>query len=114
MRSRRPHSTLPFSPDGRWVAYTLRGGGANIYVEPFPATGAKHQITTDNGHHPVWLPGGKGLSYRVGANEQVVVAIDATAGFTFGIPQHCRREGPSRDRGRVTPTAPCRRRHGRL
>ena len=48
-------STAPlnseFSSDGRWLAYTLRTTStANIYVEPFPATGAKVQITTTNGH----------------------------------------------------------------
>jgi serine/threonine-protein kinase len=76
-----------FSPDGRWLAYTLRGQGANIYVEPVPPTGAKYQITTTNGHHPVWLPDGKGLSFRVSNNNQVVVAVDATAGFSFGNAQ---------------------------
>ena len=30
-----------FSPDGRWVAYTVTEGAAtSIYVQPFPATGA--------------------------------------------------------------------------
>ena len=43
-------STAPFnsefSPEGRWLAYTLRTGNlANVYVEPYPATGAKYQIT---------------------------------------------------------------------
>jgi serine/threonine-protein kinase len=84
-------STAPFnsafSPDGRWIAYTLRGLSANVYVEPFPATGGKYQITTGNGHHPVWLPDGTGLSYRVSNNEQVVVTVDTTSGFTFGNPQ---------------------------
>jgi serine/threonine-protein kinase len=84
-------STAPFnsvfSPDGRWMAYTLRGSGANIYVEPFPATGAKVQITTENGHHPVWLPNGEGLSYRVSNNEQVIVTVDGRSGFSFGNPQ---------------------------
>ena len=43
------HSTTPiaatFSPDGRWVAYasTDRGKQA-VYVQPFPATGAKYQL----------------------------------------------------------------------
>jgi hypothetical protein len=76
-----------FSPDGRWLAYTLRGKGANIYVEPFPATGAKYQITTANGHHPVWMPDGKGLSYRVSNSDQMVVAVDGTSSFTFGNEQ---------------------------
>jgi serine/threonine-protein kinase len=83
-------STAPFnsvfSPDGRWVAYTLRGQGANVWVEPFPATGAKRQITTDNGHHPVWLPDGS-LSYRVGTSDQVIVTVDARAGFAVGNPE---------------------------
>ena len=30
-----------FSPDGRWVAYTVTEGAVTgIYVQPFPATGA--------------------------------------------------------------------------
>src|SRR5262249_13853274 len=48
-----------YSHDGRWLAYTLRDGkNANIFVEPFPATGDRYQITIGNGHHhPAWLPG---------------------------------------------------------
>jgi len=84
-------STAPlnseFSPDGRWLAYTLRTGNlANVYVEPYPATGAKSQITTGNGHHPVWLFDGKGLSYRVGPYQQVVVSVNTTPSFSIGNP----------------------------
>jgi eukaryotic-like serine/threonine-protein kinase len=84
-------STAPlnseFSPDGRWLAYTLRTTStANIYVEPFPATGAKVQITTTNGHHPVWLKNGEELSFRVGPNEQVVVRVNITPSFSVGNP----------------------------
>ena len=76
-----------FSPDGNWLAYTLRSAtAANVYVEPFPATGAKYQITTENGHHPVWLPDGPGLSYRVGDSEQVAVSVTTTPSFSFGNP----------------------------
>lgn len=83
-QSRSPFNSA-FSPDGRWIAYTLRGQGNNIYVEPFPATGVKHQITTENGHHPVWLPDGH-LSFRVGNNDQMVVSVDAGAAFSFRPP----------------------------
>lgn len=85
-------STSPFnsefSPDGRWLAYTLRTSGtANIWVEPFPATGAnRYQVTTINGHHPVWLPRGEGLSFRVGNSEQVVVPITVAPSFSIGNP----------------------------
>ena len=47
-----------FSPDGRWIAYTRRGGPAltMIDVEPFPASGARYQISKSGelGHHAVW------------------------------------------------------------
>ena len=74
-----------FSPDGRWLAYTLRTSTtANIYVEPVPATGEKVQITTGNGHHPVWLP--SGLSYRIAGGEQAIVRVDTRSGFSVGNP----------------------------
>lgn len=68
------HSTAPlnaaFSPDGRWMAYTVRqqpaGSGlstAAVFMQPVPATGAKYQISTDSGHHPFWAPDGRELFY---------------------------------------------------
>jgi Tol biopolymer transport system component len=45
------HSALPisavFSPDGNWVAYSAAetGSSATVYVQPFPATGTKFQIS---------------------------------------------------------------------
>jgi Tol biopolymer transport system component len=76
-----------FSPDGKWLAYTLRDGNrANIFVSPFPDNGDRRQITTANGHHPVWLPAEKALSYRVGNYDQVLVKIDTTSGFKFSNP----------------------------
>ena len=39
-----------FSPDGRWVAYSSNEAGANrVYVQPFPATGAKYQLYAREG-----------------------------------------------------------------
>ena len=40
-----------FSPDGRWVAYTVTEGAERpwIYVQPFPATGAKYQVSKASG-----------------------------------------------------------------
>ena len=48
-RSASVHSSDPtnavFSPDGRWVAYTsTERNRAMIYVQPFPASGAQHQL----------------------------------------------------------------------
>ena len=82
LRDKRSHvlqgiqSTLPlaseFSPDGRWLSYSMseaRVGTAQAtaFVEPFPPTGAKFQISeTRRGFHPVWSPDGKRLSYSTG------------------------------------------------
>ena len=56
-----------FSPDGRWVAYASQEGRAlsAVYVQPFPPTGAKYQISknADDGHHPMWSPDGAELLF---------------------------------------------------
>ena len=72
-----------FSPDGRWVAYTLRTGTATIYVQPFPATGAKYQISKDDGaHHALWSPDGKEIFYVPGASPVVAVSVTTQRVFT--------------------------------
>jgi dipeptidyl aminopeptidase/acylaminoacyl peptidase len=69
-----------FSPDGRWVAYGDAGG---VYVQPFPATGAKYQIA--GGNSPAWSRDGKQLFYVLGA-QLAVVHITTTPDFSFGVP----------------------------
>jgi Tol biopolymer transport system component len=58
-----------FSPDGQWIAYATEGQAGDrvlqIYVEPFPRTGAKHQLSRDGGEMPVWSRDGTRLFYRV-------------------------------------------------
>jgi serine/threonine-protein kinase len=85
------HSSNPigavFSPDGRWVAYTSTERSlSTVYVQPFPATGAKFQLFAkgDNPHEVVWSPDGKALFYnpRPGGFESVSVTTEPT--FTFG------------------------------
>jgi eukaryotic-like serine/threonine-protein kinase len=59
-----PNAT--FSPDGRWLAYSSRPLGQTrntIYVEPFPQTGVKFQVTTADGHFPAWSPDGRELFF---------------------------------------------------
>jgi Tol biopolymer transport system component len=54
-----------FSPDGRWIAYQSGESGIDeVYVQPFPPTGAKWQIsTTEGGLSPQWSRDGKELFY---------------------------------------------------
>jgi serine/threonine-protein kinase len=77
-----------FSPDGRWVAYVSEESGRKVYVEPFPATGAKFLITKDGGNHPVWSPDGKELTFMndLPYGQLYSVAIRTQPSFTFGNP----------------------------
>jgi serine/threonine-protein kinase len=84
LQSRAPLNS-EFSPDGRWVAYTLRVGGAQVYVQPVPPTGAKH-IISSNAHHPEWSPDGSRLLYFPGAEPIVSVPISTRDGFAVGNP----------------------------
>jgi serine/threonine protein kinase/Tol biopolymer transport system component len=79
-----------FSPDGKWVAYNMRDAGKTtdeIYVQPFPATGARYQlpISRDN-HHAVWSRDGKQLFYVPGPGDFAVIPVTTSPTFTFGTP----------------------------
>src|SRR4029078_8658810 len=57
------------SPDGRWIAFSSEGEAGEsilqVYVEAFPTTGAKYQVSRQGGDMPVWARDGKRLYYRV-------------------------------------------------
>jgi serine/threonine-protein kinase len=78
-----------FSPDGKWVAYATRerGRANQLFLEPFPATGAKYlaSSTTEDAHHPVWSPDGKVLYYTPGpGNRAIRVPVTFTSTPAFG------------------------------
>jgi Tol biopolymer transport system component len=55
------------SPDGRWMAYASNETGRyEVWIEPVPSTGARHQVTSGGGGHPVWLPDGQALYFDRG------------------------------------------------
>ena len=62
------------SPDGRWLAYISNETGAyEVYVESFPATGFKRQVSTQGGFEPQWRRDGKELFYL--APNQTLMAV---------------------------------------
>jgi hypothetical protein len=75
-----------FSPDGRWVAYgSNETGGFEIYVQPFPSTGAKYQVSKNSvSFHPLWSPDGKELSYVPAFGQFGVVSVTMQPSVTFG------------------------------
>jgi Tol biopolymer transport system component/predicted Ser/Thr protein kinase len=78
-----------FSPDGKWLAYQSQETGLmEVYVQPFPPTGARFQITRGTGaanHHPVWSPDGKEIFF-VNAMRLYSVAVQTQPSFTFANP----------------------------
>jgi Tol biopolymer transport system component len=92
------HSVVPinavFSPDGRWVAYTVRESlspsqftFATIYVQPFPTNGTVYQLTrSENGHFPVWSRDGKRLFYVPGPGRFASIDVVTEPTFAFSNP----------------------------
>jgi serine/threonine-protein kinase len=72
------------------VAYSAGESGAlgvdSLFVQPFPTTGAKYQISKAGGIHPVWSPDGKELFYGAGVGQMVAVSVTTRPTFTFGNP----------------------------
>ena len=67
-----------FSPDGRWLAYgSNEHGEYQVYVQPYPATGALRQVSSEGGSMPRWRRDGKELFYR--ANDGMLMAVTMVA-----------------------------------
>ena len=77
-----------FSPDGKWLIYMSDESGRHeVYVQPYPSTGAKYQVSTEGGTEPVWSPDGRELFYRSG-DKMMAVAVETEPTFRRqGIPQ---------------------------
>ena len=77
-----------FSPDGRWLAYMSTAEGLpEVFVQPFPSTGALYQLSTGQGRTPVWSRDGLELFYHhSGSNQLMVVSLSSSPGFAFGAP----------------------------
>ena len=79
-----------FSPDGRWFAYTSNETGQEeVYVQSFPPSGGKWQISTNGGVHPRWRRDGRELYFHSASNEAMGVDIAASLGGAFkaGVPR---------------------------
>ena len=71
-----------FAPDGKWFAYTSNESGrAEVYVQSFPPSGGKWQVSTGGGAQPHWRRDGKELFYI--APDRKLMAVDVKLGATF-------------------------------
>lgn len=68
-----------FSPDGRFVAYASdESGRAEVYVQTFPASGGKWQISNGGGDQPQWRRDGRELFYI--APDKTLMAVPIASG----------------------------------
>ena len=83
-----------FSPDGRWVAYTVfEGAVTGIYVQPFPATGAKYAVSKSSAIAPVWSRDGRELLSQPPGGHGAVQTITTQPSFSSTPPVPVPRGG---------------------
>jgi serine/threonine protein kinase len=106
-----------FSPDGHWVAYVAQEAGRpEVFVAPFPWTGAKWQVSNGGGAGPRWRGDGKELFY-FDLNGITAVEVDGSGSafqvagskLLFRLPLRgiiAREYAPSRDGQRFIAVSP--------
>jgi serine/threonine protein kinase len=76
------------SPNGRWLAYTLFSGQAEVYVVAYGGGQGKWQVSPNGGQVPQWSKDGKELYYLDGAQSIVAVPVkDLGNTLEFGAGQ---------------------------
>ena len=95
VRSAEPIGSV-FSSDGRWIAYHMietiglwQSPDSGVFVEPFPATGARYQAPRVNrDFQPFWSRDDRTLFYvgSTGSRQLVAVPVLGATGITFQTP----------------------------
>jgi eukaryotic-like serine/threonine-protein kinase len=88
-RKPRPLIELPaaqtraaISPDNHWIAYeSNETGKSEIWVQSFPPSGGKWQITTEGGMEPQWRHDGHELFYL--APDRKIMSVEVELSPTF-------------------------------
>ena len=66
------------SPDGKWIAYTSNESNRNeVYVQPYPPTGGRWQISTAGGSAPTWRGDGREIVYDTPGDTFYAVSVEA-------------------------------------
>jgi eukaryotic-like serine/threonine-protein kinase len=73
------------SPNGRYAAYVSdESGRREVYVQPFPAGGARTIVSTQGGGAPVWSRDGREIFYVTPDNDLMAVQVTTDGDFKLG------------------------------
>jgi Tol biopolymer transport system component len=74
-----------FSPDGRWIAYTIGETAefGNVYVRPFPGPGGQWRISTTGGNTARWSSTAPELLFLNPGTRTIIAAPYAAVGDSF-------------------------------
>jgi serine/threonine protein kinase/Tol biopolymer transport system component len=75
-----------FSPNGRLVAYSSNESGRfQVYVQTFPLSERKWQVSTNGGYEPRWRGDGGEIYYL--SEDRKLMAVPVSAGPSFDVPK---------------------------
>jgi eukaryotic-like serine/threonine-protein kinase len=82
------------SPDGHFIAYTSdESGRAEVYVQRFPPSADKWQISSGSGLQPLWRNDGKEIFFITEEGKLMASEIRSGSGFESGIPRELFQAG---------------------
>src|SRR5262249_47027128 len=77
-----------FAPDGKWIVYSSNESGQEeVYVQPFPGTGANFQVSRKGGTKPSWRGDGREIFFLSPDGTMMAAAVSMANGFSAGIPE---------------------------
>jgi Tol biopolymer transport system component len=76
-----------FSPDGKWISYVSDESKRNeIWVQSFPPSGTKWQVSSTGGTQPRWSRDRKELFYLSADAKLMSIPVHSGGSFEFGAP----------------------------
>jgi len=86
-----------FSPDGRCIAFVSdESGRPEVYVQGFPMSNGKRQVSTGGGDTPRWRGDGKELFFLAPAKKLMAVTVKGDANLETDTPRVLFETGPAR------------------